>query len=75
MNLVKHWYPAINTSKAHLLIWKAKHLSMGGRLTLIRSVLDSLSVNFFLLFKALEKVIEELENLHRKFRWVEITTI
>ncbi|GJW80372.1 RNA-directed DNA polymerase, eukaryota [Tanacetum coccineum] len=55
----------INFSKSRfrdrLSAWKAKSLSIGGRLTLVKSGLGSLSVYFLSLFKAPVKVINTLE--------------
>nr|KAJ0212228.1 hypothetical protein LSAT_V11C400198280 [Lactuca sativa] len=48
---------------------KARHLSFGGRVTLIKAVLGSLPTFYFSLFKASTCVIEELEKLGRNFLW------
>ncbi|GJU20086.1 hypothetical protein Tco_1153428 [Tanacetum coccineum] len=48
-------------------MWKAKTLSFGGRLTLIKSVLDSLGVYYFSSFKAPISVINKLETIRRRF--------
>ncbi|GKA27695.1 hypothetical protein Tco_0713863 [Tanacetum coccineum] len=42
MSRIANWRPLIDHFKARLSGWKANHLSIGGRLTLIKSVLDSL---------------------------------
>ncbi|KAJ0765374.1 putative RNA-directed DNA polymerase [Helianthus annuus] len=65
-----HWGSVIDTVKSRLLSWKAKILSMGGRLTLIKSVLASLPVYYFSLFKAPKEVMEEIVRLMKKFLWV-----
>ncbi|GKF41143.1 hypothetical protein Tco_0124485, partial [Tanacetum coccineum] len=49
--------------------WKAKTLSFGGRLTLVKSVLGSLGVYYFSNFKAPKKIIKKLESIRRKFFW------
>ena len=41
----------------------------GGRITLINSVLSSLPIFYFSIFKAPAKVIEELERIRRRFLW------
>ncbi|XP_019427226.1 PREDICTED: uncharacterized protein LOC109335545 [Lupinus angustifolius] len=44
-------------------------ISFGGRVTLIKSVLNSLSIYFFSFFKAPVAVILELEKIQRRFLW------
>ncbi|KAI3784929.1 hypothetical protein L1987_44037 [Smallanthus sonchifolius] len=69
MNLAKHWKPVIDTFRRRLSNWKAKTLSFGGRITLIKSVMNSLPTYFFSLYKAPEQVIRELDRLRRLFLW------
>ncbi|KAJ0495935.1 putative reverse transcriptase zinc-binding domain-containing protein [Helianthus annuus] len=69
MNLVRNWKPVIEVFKNRLSIWKAKNLSYGGRITLVKSVLNSLPTYFFSLYKAPVKVLEILERLRRVFFW------
>ncbi|XP_035838324.1 uncharacterized protein LOC118485911 [Helianthus annuus] len=38
MNLVRNWKPVIDTFRNRLSIWKAKQLSYGGRITLLKSL-------------------------------------
>ncbi|GKD17169.1 hypothetical protein Tco_1206327 [Tanacetum coccineum] len=47
--------------------WKIKTLSVGGRLTLIKSVLTSLPLYHMSLYKAPLGVLRDLESLRRKF--------
>ena len=69
MNRISNWDPVVNTFKKRLSKWKANTLSIAGRLTLIKSVLDSLPTYYFSLFKAPMKVINILERLMRRFLW------
>ncbi|KAJ0442970.1 putative RNA-directed DNA polymerase [Helianthus annuus] len=69
MNLVKNWKPVVDIFKKRLAIWKAKTLSFGGRLTLIKSVLNALPTYFFSLYKAPSGIIDQLERLRREFLW------
>ncbi|KAJ0427646.1 putative RNA-directed DNA polymerase [Helianthus annuus] len=69
MNLVKNWDPVIKLFKNRLSIWKAKTLSFGGRITLIKSVLSALPTYFFSLYKAPLQVLKQLERLRRVFFW------
>jgi hypothetical protein len=52
MNHVKIWEPVVSSFQSKLALWKAKSLSFGGRITLIKSVLSSLPLYYFSLFKA-----------------------
>lgn len=69
MRLEKNWISIIEKFKNKLSAWKAKYLSFGGRLTLINSVLSSLPLYYFSLFKAPVKVINKLEAIRRRFLW------
>ncbi|GJZ63126.1 RNA-directed DNA polymerase, eukaryota, reverse transcriptase zinc-binding domain protein [Tanacetum coccineum] len=55
--------------KARLPGWNANLLSVGGRLTLIKSVLGSLGIYYFSLFKALETIVKALESFRASFFW------
>ncbi|XP_071728890.1 uncharacterized protein [Rutidosis leptorrhynchoides] len=57
----KSWKPVYDKFKNRLSDWKAKSISFGGRLTLIKSVLNSLPLYYFSLFKVPLSVIKELE--------------
>ncbi|KAL9997323.1 putative reverse transcriptase zinc-binding domain-containing protein [Helianthus debilis subsp. tardiflorus] len=69
MNQIKNWDPVVNTFKKRLSLWKANTLSFGGRVTLVRSVLNAIPTYFFSLFKAPIGVINHLEKLRRDFLW------
>lgn len=49
--------------------WKAKVMSFCGWLTLVKSVIGSLPLYFFSLFKAPTSVIDYIEKLRRQFLW------
>ncbi|KAJ9565965.1 LOW QUALITY PROTEIN: hypothetical protein OSB04_001931 [Centaurea solstitialis] len=69
MNRVDSWEPIINKFSSKLSNWKSQYLSFGGRLVLLKSVLGSLGVFFFSLFKAPQKVINRLESIRMNFFW------
>ncbi|XP_023757451.1 uncharacterized protein LOC111905950 [Lactuca sativa] len=69
MKLAKHWRPIVDKFKNKLSNWKANNLLFGGRFTLVKSVLGSLPLFYFSLFKASKKVIENLESIRRNFLW------
>ena len=52
-----------------LSCWKAKHLSYGGRLTLINSVLSSLPMFMMFFFEILEEVLKKLDQYRSRFFW------
>nr|GFC16617.1 RNA-directed DNA polymerase, eukaryota, reverse transcriptase zinc-binding domain protein [Tanacetum cinerariifolium] len=61
MSRCHNWNPLVNRFHKCLSKWKSKTLSIGGYLTLIKSVLGSLGVYYFSTFKAPIKVINKLE--------------
>ncbi|KAJ0469888.1 putative reverse transcriptase zinc-binding domain-containing protein [Helianthus annuus] len=69
MNLIKNWKPIVDLFKNRLSMWKARKLSYGGRITLLKSVLSSLPTYFFSLYKAPSLVLNDLERLRRVFFW------
>ncbi|KAJ0878597.1 putative RNA-directed DNA polymerase [Helianthus annuus] len=69
MNRINNWRPVYDIFEKRLSLWKAALLSIGGRVTLIRSVLESLPTYFMSLYKAPKKVIKDLESIIKKFLW------
>ncbi|GKV28181.1 hypothetical protein SLEP1_g37265 [Rubroshorea leprosula] len=63
------WIPVIDNFNKKLAIWKAKSLSIGGRVTLLRSVLSAFPIYFMSIFKIPKIVLHELVCLQRKFLW------
>ncbi|GJY28102.1 hypothetical protein Tco_0403869 [Tanacetum coccineum] len=51
MRRVKAWGPVVEKFKNKLVDWKAKTMSFGGRLTLVKSVLGSLPLYYFSMFR------------------------
>ncbi|XP_022019516.1 uncharacterized protein LOC110919556 [Helianthus annuus] len=69
MNKVSNWDSVIEVVKNRLSKWKASALSIGGRYTLIKSVLESLPTYCFSLFKAPAKVLRDIEGMIKRFLW------
>ncbi|KAK9065169.1 hypothetical protein SSX86_016552 [Deinandra increscens subsp. villosa] len=69
MRSIKAWEPIINKFKSRLSKWKANLLSIGGRMTLVSSVLGSLSTYFLSIFRIPKQVDIILEGLRAKFFW------
>ncbi|XP_021971327.1 uncharacterized protein LOC110866487 [Helianthus annuus] len=69
MSRISNWNLVVEVIKARLASWKARTLSMGGRLILIKSVLESLPIYYLSLYKAPKAVIESIEASMRRFLW------
>ncbi|GJS21791.1 reverse transcriptase domain, reverse transcriptase zinc-binding domain protein [Tanacetum coccineum] len=69
MRFCDGWNEVVNRFRVRLSSWKSKTLSIGGRLTLIKSILGSLPIYYFSLFKAPLKVIKLLESIRCRFFW------
>ena len=63
------WDGIIEKTEKRLANWKANYLSLGGRVTLINSVLDALPTYVMSLFPLPAKVEERLDKLRRDFLW------
>ncbi|GJS82658.1 hypothetical protein Tco_0749199 [Tanacetum coccineum] len=69
MKRVDSWNIVVEKFKKRLGNWKTKMISFGGRLTLVKSILGSLSLYFFSLFHALMSVLKNLESCEIKKIW------
>ncbi|XP_022003012.1 uncharacterized protein LOC110900430 [Helianthus annuus] len=67
IGVVRNWKPVIERFESKLSTWKARILSFGGRMTLIKAVLDNLPTYYFSLFSAPVHVIIYLEKVRRRF--------
>nr|GEW46265.1 RNA-directed DNA polymerase, eukaryota, reverse transcriptase zinc-binding domain protein [Tanacetum cinerariifolium] len=67
MSRSQSWNEIVNSISARLSTWKMKTLSIGGRLTLLKSVLGSLPVYHMSLFKVPQKVLHVMEAIRRNF--------
>uniref|UniRef100_A0A7C9AA13 Reverse transcriptase domain-containing protein n=1 Tax=Opuntia streptacantha TaxID=393608 RepID=A0A7C9AA13_OPUST len=63
------WDPLIERFHRRLAGWKAKLLSRGGRLTLLKSTLWSLPIYFMSLFTIPASIAHQLERIMRDFLW------
>lgn len=54
------WKPVLESIKRKLSTWKARILSIGGRVTLLNSILSSISIYTMSFYKAPIKVIKEI---------------
>lgn len=69
MSRVKSWDIIIDRFRKRLSSWKVKLLSIGGRLTLTTSILGSLGIYFFLIFRLPASVCHFLEACRAWFFW------
>jgi len=65
----KDWIEVEERFQKKLCSWKGKHLSVGGRLVLINSVLSSLPMFMFSFFEAPKGVIKRLDYYRSRFFW------
>ncbi|GAU19481.1 hypothetical protein TSUD_77250 [Trifolium subterraneum] len=63
------WEPVLARLKNRLSGWKSRFLSFGGRLVLLKSVLQSLPVYALSFFKAPTGIISSIESIFIKFFW------
>ncbi|XP_026378866.1 uncharacterized protein LOC113273346 [Papaver somniferum] len=73
-NTASKWDRIVEICKARLASWKRKTLSRAGKLTLIKSVLQSIPIYYLSLFMAPSKVIKSIEKVIRDFLWDKSTT-
>nr|GEX35750.1 RNA-directed DNA polymerase, eukaryota, reverse transcriptase zinc-binding domain protein [Tanacetum cinerariifolium] len=69
MNLIANWQSLIDPFRGKLSSSKANLLSIGGRLTLIKSVLGSIGIYYMSIFKCPESVLKTLEYIRASFFW------
>ncbi|GKA06654.1 RNA-directed DNA polymerase, eukaryota [Tanacetum coccineum] len=67
MNRICEWDDIISKVSSRLSKWKLKTLSIGGRLTLLKSVLSSIPLYHMSIYKAPLGVLNKLEVIRRNF--------
>ncbi|CAI8598593.1 unnamed protein product [Vicia faba] len=68
MNLI-FWKPITNSLKSKLSSWKEIFLSIGGRVTLLNTVLSNLPIYQLSFYKISVKTVQEITAIQRKFMW------
>ncbi|XP_071727581.1 uncharacterized protein [Rutidosis leptorrhynchoides] len=63
------WKPDIDKFEKRLSDWRARSVSFGSRLTLVKSMLNSLPLYYFSLFRAQPCVLKKLESVRRSLFW------
>ncbi|GJW41454.1 RNA-directed DNA polymerase, eukaryota, reverse transcriptase zinc-binding domain protein [Tanacetum coccineum] len=69
MKSTASWKVLVDRFRSRLSTWKANLLSIGGHLTLIKSVLGSLGIYYLSIFRAPELVLNDLERIRSNFFW------
>nr|GEY14184.1 zinc finger, CCHC-type [Tanacetum cinerariifolium] len=67
MSSIRAWDETVNKLKLRLSSWKLKTLSIGGLLTLLKSVLRSTPIYNMSLFKVPKAVLKSMESIRRNF--------
>ncbi|GKV26615.1 hypothetical protein SLEP1_g35880 [Rubroshorea leprosula] len=63
------WQPLVESFKRKLASWKGRHLSFGGQITLINSVLSSLLVFWMSVYLIPKGILISIDKIHRNFLW------
>lgn len=66
---INAWSPIIEKMSKRLATWKGRLLSIGGRITLIKSSLTSLPLYYMSLFHMPKGVVNEINKIIRAFLW------
>ncbi|CAN1848748.1 LINE-1 reverse transcriptase homolog, partial [Linum perenne] len=69
------WDPVVSCVTKRLSSWKARLMSFGGRLTLVKSVLSCLPIYYMSLFKAPTSVIKQIERMQCRFLWEGVSEV
>nr|GFB21476.1 RNA-directed DNA polymerase, eukaryota, reverse transcriptase zinc-binding domain protein [Tanacetum cinerariifolium] len=67
MSRIKAWDDIILKIKSRLIKWKVKTLSIGGRLTLLKSVLGASPIYAMSIFTVPHGVLKALESIRNRF--------
>ena len=68
-NSIKIWEPVVAKLEQRMVGWKASRLSIGGRVTMLNSVLACLPVYYMSLFQISKTVKLVLDRILRRFLW------
>ncbi|GJU22466.1 hypothetical protein Tco_1155808 [Tanacetum coccineum] len=67
MSRIQSWSDVIESMRSRLSRWKLKTLSIGGRLTLLKSVLGAIPIYQMSLYKVPMKVLQNMETIRSRF--------
>lgn len=63
------WKHVVEVMKKRLSRWKGRHLSLGGRIVLLKSVLSSIPLYYLSFFRPPRKVLKKLMGIKRTYLW------
>nr|GEU94818.1 RNA-directed DNA polymerase, eukaryota, reverse transcriptase zinc-binding domain protein [Tanacetum cinerariifolium] len=75
MSRVQEWQEVVDKVKTRLSKWKLRALSIGGRLTLLKSLLGSIPIFYMSIYRVPSKVLKILESIRNHFfnaLWVKV---
>ena len=68
-NKMSTWEPVLERISTKLNSWGNKYISLGGRIVLLNSVLNSIPIFYLSFLKMPAKVIKKVEGIQRRFLW------
>jgi len=69
MRKAASWQSVLDKVQKRLKSWRSSSLFRAGRLTMIKSVLNSLPLYYLSLFKVPKKMADDIIRIQRKFLW------
>ncbi|KAL8542622.1 hypothetical protein ACS0TY_003485 [Phlomoides rotata] len=66
---ISSWDKLVDRVRGRLAKWNDKHISFGGRVTLVQSVLSSIPIYCLSFYRIPKRVIIELISIQRNFLW------
>lgn len=63
------WNPIISKLSKRLCSWQGRNLSLGGKISLLNSVLNNIPIFWFSFFKAPRVVLEEITRIQKQLLW------
>ncbi|KAL4557518.1 hypothetical protein LXL04_035699 [Taraxacum kok-saghyz] len=69
MKMIEKWAPIAEKFRKKMSNWKAKTLSIGGRLTIVSNIMGGIPNFWASMFPMPKGVIKQLENMRRDFFW------
>ncbi|CAK8579392.1 unnamed protein product [Lathyrus sativus] len=63
------WNLVLNCLRNKLSNWNGRNMSMGGRVTLINSVIANLPIHYLVFFKAPHRVVKDIIAIQYRFLW------